>query len=75
MQKDNYRGIEMKLKNDLDYIDFYAEQLKKDNKFFTECNNFIESQLKASSSLFKNMFKDEDFKSKAREYLKERLLI
>ncbi len=65
----------MKLKNDLDYIEFYAEQLKIENKFFKEYKKFIESQLKASSSLFKNMFEGENFKEKAREYLRKRLLI
>ena len=60
----------MKLKNDLDYIEFYAEQLKIENKFFKEYKKFIESQLKASSSLFKNMFEGENFKEKAREYLR-----
>lgn len=65
----------MKLKSDLDYVEFYAEQLKINNKFFKDYKKIIDSQIKASSSLFGKMFKNEDFRLKAREYLKKRLLI
>ncbi len=55
---------------DLDYVIFYAEKLRDDNRFFVQQRKLIDSQLKASSSLFKNMFGDEDFKINARKYLK-----
>jgi len=64
-----------KPKTDLDYIEIYAEKLKKDNRLFEQHRIFIESQLKASLSLFHNMFSESDFKKEARKYLKERLLI
>jgi len=61
---------------DLDYIKLYAETLKKDNSLFKQQKKLIESQLKGSSSLFKNMFgSDEDFKINARKYLKKVKLI
>lgn len=56
---------------DLDYIDLYAEKLRKDSSFFEQQKMLIESQMLASKSLFKNKFKGENFKEKAREYLKE----
>ncbi|MBW2968859.1 hypothetical protein KY314_01950 [Candidatus Woesearchaeota archaeon] len=64
----------MKLRTDLDYVDFYAEQLKKDNKIFKQQRKLIESQLKSSSSLFKNMF-GRNFVLNARKYLRKRGLI
>ncbi|MBI3622921.1 hypothetical protein HY212_02460 [Candidatus Pacearchaeota archaeon] len=65
----------MKLKNDLDYVEFYAEQLKINNKFFREYKKIIDSQIKASSSLFGKMFEKENYRLKAREYLKNMLII
>lgn len=66
----------MKLqKSDLDYVELYAEKLKEDNDLFRQQKRLIEAQLKASSSLFRNMFSGEDFKKNAREYLKSRDLI
>ncbi len=56
---------------DLDYVDLYAEKLHKDNSLFHQQKMLIESQMLASKSLFKNKFKGEKFKEKAREYLKE----
>ncbi len=55
---------------EIDYVELYAEKLKNDNSLFKQQKMLIESQLKASSSLFRNMFKGEDYKKKAREYLK-----
>ncbi len=62
-------------KSDLDYIEFYAENLKKDNLLFKQQANLIHAQLKSSSSLFRNMFSGKDFKVNARKYLRERLII
>ena len=56
--------------NDLDYAELYAKKLKEDNRLFKQQKMLIESQLQASSSLFKNMFSG-DFKTKARKYLRE----
>ena len=61
----------MKVLNDLDYIELYANKMKSDNSLFGQQKKFIESQLKSSSSLFKKMFK-ENFKIEAREYLRKR---
>lgn len=58
----------------IDYVKFYAERLKQDNSIFKQQKLLIESQLKSSSSLFKNMFK-KNFKEEARCYLKKRGLI
>jgi len=62
------------LKTDLDYVELYAEKLKNNNKLFAQQKKLIEAQLKASSSLFKNMFR-KDFKKLARKYLRERGII
>tara|TARA_Y100000310_G_C20379859_1_gene667562 strand:+ start:251 stop:439 length:189 start_codon:yes stop_codon:yes gene_type:complete len=58
----------------IDYIKIYAEKLKQDNSIFKQQKLLIESQMKGSSSLFKNMFK-KNFKKEARDYLKKRGLI
>ena len=59
----------MKNMDDLDYVELYAEKLKKDNRLFAQQKKLIESQLKGSSSLFKNAF-GKDFKEGARKYLR-----
>ena len=64
-----------KPKTDLDYIEIYSEKLKNDNSLFDQHKRFIESQLMASSSLFKEAFSETEFKELARKYLKGRLLI
>jgi len=69
-QKEKGYSIEVKPTNDLDYVKLYAKKLKKDNSLFDQQKTFIESQLKGSSSLFKNMFGTENFKANARIYLK-----
>lgn len=56
--------------NDLDYVELYAKKIKEDNGLFEQQKKLIESQLKSSSSLFRNMFSG-DFKSKARRYLEQ----
>ena len=53
-----------------EYIEFYVEQLKRNPKVFNQQNTFISSQIKASQQLFKRMFKDDDFNTQARNYLK-----
>ena len=55
---------------DLDYVEFYARELKKNNKLFKQQKRLIEAQITASSSLFKNAFGEKDFKAEARKYLK-----
>ena len=57
--------------DDLDYVEFYAKKLKEDSTIFKQQKILIESQLKASSQLFKNMFGEKNFKQNARKYLRE----
>ncbi len=57
--------------SDLDYVEFYAKKMKKDNSLFKQQKALIESQLQGSSSLFKNAFSEGDFKTLAREYLQK----
>ncbi len=61
----------MKKLSQLDYVKMYAEKLKNDNSLFKQQKMLIESQIRASSSLFKNMFAGRNFKSCAREYLRK----
>ncbi len=59
-------------KTRLDYIELYASRLKEDNSLFKQQKKLIESQLKSSSSLFRNMFgTGKAFKVNARIYLKK----
>ncbi len=60
----------MKPVNDQDYVVMYAEMLKKDNALFKQQKMLIESQMRSSSSLFRNMFV-KDFKENARIYLRK----
>ena len=54
----------------LDYIELYANKLKRDNSIFKQQKMLIESQLHSSSALFKGMFaKGKEFKANARKYL------
>ena len=70
-----YWGIKMKkenLKSDLDFIKLYAIKIREDNKYFKQQKSLIDSQLKASQSLFRNRFgTGEKFRINARKYLKE----
>ncbi|MBU2104673.1 MAG: hypothetical protein KKF67_02780 [Nanoarchaeota archaeon] len=61
-------------KTDLDYVEMYAKNLKKDNSLFSQQKILIESQIKISQSFFLNSF-GKNFKTKAREYLKKRNLL
>ena len=59
-----------KLTKNIDYVEFYAGKLKLNNFYFAQQKKLIESQLKISSLLFKNMFGEKDeFKKNARKYL------
>ena len=64
----------MKLKTDLDYVIFYSKQIKQDASLFEKQKIFLESQIRASKSLFAN-WHGENFKKKARHYLNLRGLI
>lgn len=55
---------------DMDYVELYAKKLREDNKLFEQQKKLIESQMKSSSSLFKNKFGGKNFKENARKYLK-----
>ena len=61
-------------KTNLDYVELYAKKLKTDNSLFSQQKSLIESQIKISHSFFLNSF-GENFKVKARKYLKKRGLI
>jgi len=56
--------------NRIDFIDYYAEKLKSDSSIFAQQKMLIESQMQSSKSFFRNHFKGQDFKTAAREYLK-----
>ena len=56
---------------DLDYIEIYANELKRDNSIFKQQKMLIESQLHGSSELFRKMFGTQNsFKTNARKHLK-----
>lgn len=57
-------------KKDIDYVEFYAEHLKMDNRYFEHQKTFIESQMRASRSFFSGMLEG-DFKANARAYLRK----
>lgn len=61
--------------SDMDYVEFYAERLKIDNRLFKQQKLLIDSQIIASRSLFRNKFKEKDFKTEARRYLKDLKII
>ena len=58
--------------NDLDYVEFYAKNLKKNKKFFLQQKKLINSQFRGSKILFKKRFgTGEEFKINARKYLRD----
>ena len=57
-------------RTDLDYVEFYAEKLRADNRYFAQQKLLIESQLQSSRELFRQRF-GKDFKRNARIYLRE----
>lgn len=58
----------------MNYIIYYSEKLKKDASIFEQQKRLIESQLIASKTLYKNMFKKK-FKKEARIFLKKKNMI
>ena len=65
----------MKEMTDLDYIELYAKKLNENPKIFNQQKMLIDSQITASQQFFKNAFKNGDFKTQARKYLKSVKLI
>ncbi|MBU1129605.1 MAG: hypothetical protein KJ949_03180 [Nanoarchaeota archaeon] len=57
-------------KTNLNYVELYSKELKENPKLFSQQKMLINSQIKASNSLFKNFGKGEEFKQNARESLK-----
>jgi hypothetical protein len=57
-------------KTDLDYVELYAENLKENPKLFEQHKMLIDSQIRASKSLFSNFGKGQEFKLNARKYLR-----
>jgi hypothetical protein len=64
----------MKFQSDLDYVIYYAEEMRENPKLFNQQKKLIESQLNASKSLFSN-WKGKYFKEKCRAYLRDRGII
>jgi len=62
-------------KTDLDYVELYAEELKKNPKFFEQQQKLIDGQLIASSELTKKRFSKENFKAQIRNHLRKIQLI
>lgn len=62
----------MKHLTDMNYVELTARRLSKDNSLFADQKRFLESQMLASSSLFKNTFRN---KQEMRKYLFKRGLI
>jgi len=62
--------IKTKPKTNLNYVELYSKELKENPKLFSQQKMLINSQIKASNSLFKNFGKGEKFKQNARKYLK-----
>jgi len=59
-------------KTDMDYVVYYAVNLKQNNSLFKDQKMMIESQMHSSEELFRNMFgTGEIFKINARRYLKK----
>ncbi len=57
-------------KTELNYVEFYSKNLKRNPKLFAQQKMLIDSQIKASNSLFKNFGTEKKFKLNARKYLK-----
>ncbi|MEK6850769.1 MAG: hypothetical protein AABX85_04295 [Nanoarchaeota archaeon] len=56
---------------DLDYVKFYAKKLSENNSYFKQQKMLIDSQINASSLLFKKKFgQGNQFKINARKYLR-----
>ena len=62
--------MKVKLKTDLDYVGLYSEKLKSNSELFNQQKMLINSQIKASKSLFGNFGKEKEFKLNARKYLR-----
>jgi len=60
-----------KPKKDIEYVELYAEKMKRDNSLFKQQKMLTESQMNASRSLFKARFSDKSFEKEARNYLKK----
>lgn len=60
----------MNLKNNLDYVEFYALKLREDSRYFAQQKLIIDSQIKASREFFQKAFAG-DFKANARAYLRQ----
>jgi hypothetical protein len=58
------------MKQEIDYVTLYAEKLLYDPSLFKQQKMLIESQMKASASLFRHFGTGEEFKKNAREYLR-----
>jgi hypothetical protein len=56
---------------EIDYVEMYALNIKDNPELFKQQKKLIESQMHSSSTLFRNMFKDTDFKTGARIYLRK----
>jgi len=63
-------------KTDLDYVEFYSNEIKENNILFEQQKKLINAQIKASKELFLRTFgKGKLFKKNARDYLRQRGII
>jgi len=60
----------MKPTTDIDYVELYAKKLKEDKTLFQQQKTLIESQLHSSRTTFSKFGTGDEFKAKAREYLR-----
>ena len=57
---------------DSDYVKLYAKKMSENNSYFKQQKMLIDSQIKASSLIFKKKFgQGVEFKINAREYLRQ----
>jgi hypothetical protein len=56
----------------MDYVKIYAEKLKKNNLYFRQYKELIDSQIQSSKEIFIKKFgTGKNFKKNAREYLRK----
>ena len=60
-----------KQKSDFEFVKYFAERLKDDNRLFEIQKTLLENHLIYINRYFKNKFGDKNFKENAREYLRQ----
>jgi hypothetical protein len=57
--------------SDLEFVEYFANSLKSDNRLFEIQKTLLENHLNFTNNYFKNKFGDKNFKENARKYLKK----